>query len=53
MKLIKRTNGFNLIQVGDQWVVNGGGVKEIFFDLDDAWEFFTEVLCSNTLISAA
>lgn len=52
MKLIKRTNGINLIQVGNQWVVNGGGVKEVFFDLEDAWEFFAEVLCSNARMVA-
>lgn len=53
MKLIKRKDGYNLIQVGNEWVVNGRGVKEVFFDLDDAWEFFAEVLCSNALTNAA
>jgi hypothetical protein len=43
MKLIKRRNGFNIIQVGTSFVVNGRGVKEFFVDLEDAWEFFREL----------
>jgi hypothetical protein len=43
MKLIKRKDGYNLIQVGTQWVVNGRGVKELFLDLEDAWDFFREI----------
>ena len=51
MKLIKRKDGYNLIQVGTQWVVNGRGVKELFLDLDDAWEFFYNLSSNKRMVA--